>query len=193
MVALPARPSPMDAPMAPPPRAMPNAIMAAAKWSIYPSSVSMLGLESFTREAEVGDRQQHEYESLDEPDEADVEELPHRQDDRPGEPRSDVRQVTEQQHDDISHQQAGKEVAEKSHREGDRLDDLVDDVQRDEQEPPGHRHVVRSVPEEVAEVALWSVDAERVPLDDQENHRAHRQGLIEVGVGGMHVRDQRDG
>src|SRR6202171_218712 len=193
MVALPARPSPMAAPMAPPPSAIPNAIMAAAKWSIYSSSVCMLGLDSFPCETEVGDRQQHENEGLDESDETDVEQLPYRKDDGTDQPGTDVGLAAQQQDDDVGHEEARKEVAEQSHRECDRFHDLVDEVQRDEQQPPWHRNVVRPVQEVVANVPRRSMDPERVPLHEQEDHDAHGQRLVEVRVRGVQVGDQRDG
>src|SRR5690348_6526830 len=102
MVALPARPSPMAAPIAPPPRAIPNASMAAAKWSIYPSSVRMLGLDSLARETEIDDGQEHEDQRLDQTDEPHVEQLPQGEKDRSQQPRPDARDAAQDQDDHVA-------------------------------------------------------------------------------------------
>src|SRR3954447_5168745 len=74
------------------------------------------------REAEVQDREQGEDEGLDRPDDQ-VETLPQavREPQQPG----------GDQPDDGEHHAAGEDVAEESQGEGERLDDLADDLQRD--------------------------------------------------------------
>src|SRR5215471_16181489 len=148
MVALPPRPSPMAAPMAPPPSARPAPISAPATaiaWFMESPprlvgcgrgggrrAIGVVGggrvravllLQTFASGAEVHDRQQHEDERLQAPDEEHVEELPQDQADHGH--RRPVDRRLEPQGQQVDHQHAGEDVAEEPQRQCDRLDQLL--------------------------------------------------------------------
>src|SRR4051812_17456939 len=170
---LPARPSPMAAPIAPPPRARPPPTIAPARATaccmfctamcLSPSrwratSVALL----VYGKAEIDDGEQGKDQRLDAADEH-VEELP-----------DGVRQpqhVRREQPDQRDHQATGKQVAEQSKRERERLCDLFDAAKRDEP-ARGARE-----PLHVAANALFA-DARQVrPAHDQN---CHRGGQVDV-------------
>src|SRR3954471_17727260 len=147
---LPARPSPIAAPMAPPPSAIPPPTMAPASVTaslMFSTAIafSLLGVSGLAwggeraraglvpllvhGEAEVDDRQQAEDQCLDHADEH-VEQHPH--DVR--KPQDSRRQETDQR----DHQATGEKVTEQSQRERQRLGDLLDGAERDQ--PVGSAH-----------------------------------------------------
>src|ERR1039458_5411830 len=150
MVWLPARPSPIAAPIAPPPMAMPPPTRAPAmpiapsivcpaifysSWLVLLRSLEYCGLLLFLlvlvlvfvlllvarRHVEVDDCEQHEDVGLDRSD-SEVEGLPDdfKRTDRLGH---------QGRHDD-DHQTAGEEVAEETERQGNGLGGLFDEVHR---------------------------------------------------------------
>src|SRR6266545_1988921 len=205
IVALPARPSPTAAPMAPPPRARPPPTNAPASWiacSVVAISLllflsrstagwkearrSRSGVSSSVpslflgrRRPEVQDRQQGEDERLDEPDEQ-VEQLP-----RDVRAPQDVRREERDQRD---HDHAGEDVAEQPQGQGDRLGDLLDQVDR-EQPPVRLRQVAVVAPE-----ALLA-DAGHVHADDHQQRKRVRQVDVRGGwrqvLRGVPAGDQR--
>src|SRR5262249_40067691 len=192
MVALPPRPSPIAAPMAPPPRASPAPISAPATaiaWFMRRILLSMGGgqarclravqllFQALAGVAEVHDRQQHEDERLEAADEEHIEELPEH--DR--EPADGQRQLRQQ----VQHQNPGEDVAEEPQGEGDRLDDLLDDVQWDEEHACKDRQLERLG--KAVKIAAQAQHPERVPLHHQDHHYPHRQRLVEVGIGRVDV------
>src|SRR5580704_11159707 len=150
MVWLPARPSPIAAPMAPPPMANPPPTSAPAmpiapatvcaaifysSWLVLLRSLEYCGLFLYLlllvlflvagRHIEVDDREQHEDVRLDQPD-GEVEGLPY-------DLERTERLRRQGRHDDDD-QTTGKEIAEETERQGDRLGDLFNEVDR--RQPP---------------------------------------------------------
>src|SRR5271154_1809957 len=182
MVWLPARPSPIAAPMAPPPMANPPPTSAPAmpiapatvcaaivysSWLVLLRSLEYCGLLLFLllvkllfvlfvvahRQPEVDDRQQHEDVGLDQAD-GEVEGLPQ---DLEG---TDRLGGEGRHHDD--HQTAGEEVAEETKRQRDRLGDLFDEV--DGRQRRVRLPVVLEVAADVARAHRFDVH----PHDDDE-------------------------
>src|SRR3954470_562114 len=181
---LPARPSPMAAPMAPPPSAMPPPTMAPASvtaWFMFSTAIacSLLGVSVLRGgtaagkaglvpllvhgEAEVHDRQQREDQRLDHTDEH-VEQLP-----------DDVRKaedVRREEPDQRDHQAAGEEVTEQSQCQRERLGELLDGTERDEPARGTHEAL------DVAEHALLAHPDEVHP---QQHDDGECCGQVDVG------------
>src|ERR1035437_9189263 len=155
----------------------------------------MLLFEAFTGRAEIDDGQEHEDERLDRADEEDVEELPPGEHDDPegrgdrlehGRPRKGDVPEGEQEH----HYQVGEDVAEEPEREAQRLGDLLDDVERCEQDPGRQRQLKRLG--ESAQVAAEPEHVDAVPLHDPDDRYRHRNGQVDVGCGGLDRCGQRE-
>src|SRR6202158_4964338 len=124
-----------------------------------------LMFETLAGHSEVDDRQQHEDERLDEPDEDDIKRLPHNEqgcaDDRPAN-RADGRQRQgTETGDETDHHAAGEDVAEKPERQRDWFDQLLENVERRENDPRRQRKLerLREAPQE----SLPAQDFDAVP------------------------------
>src|SRR5579875_553303 len=178
MVWLPARPSPMAAPMAPPPRASPPPVKAPAS-SIAFSKVAAIGLfvslgvgsvaALLDGELVVEDGEQGEDERLDDADEH-VEQLPRRREDEAcyGELEGEADEKGD-------HDPAGEHVPEKPQSKRERLRYLLQDVQRD--------HDPR-LPAQVAQVAAQAPGADRGGVGEHEDEDCE-------GVGEVYIRSRR--
>src|SRR5437868_2044525 len=154
-----------------------------------------LFFETFARHTEIDDGEQGEDKRLDAADEEDVERLPEDQQTLNGRGqhhpegaarqtrRHQARHIADKQAEQVDHQRAGKDVAEQPQRERHRLDDLLDDVERDEQDPNRQRHLERLG--EAPKTPTHPKHPKAVGLDHDDDDQSHRQGLVEVGVGGM--------
>src|ERR1022692_757853 len=155
----------------------------------------MLLFEAFTGHAEIDDGQQHEDERLDRADQEDIEELPAGEHDDPegrgdrlehGRPRKRDVAEGEQEH----HHQTAEDVAEEPEREAQWLGDLLDDVQRCEQDPGWQRQLERLG--ESAQGAAEPEDVDAVPLHDHDDGDRHRDGQVDVGCSGLDRCGQRE-
>src|SRR4051794_24079297 len=177
---LPARPSPIAAPIAPPPSARPPPTIAPARATaccmfctamcLSPSrwratSVALL----VYGKAEIDDREQGKDQRLDAADEH-VEKFP----DRVRQPKH----VRREQPDQRDHQATGEQVAEQSKRERKRLRDLFDGTERDE--PTGRARK----PPHVTAGALFANAGQVRPA---HNQYCHRGGQVDVGGRRRHV------
>src|ERR1700689_4871112 len=190
MVWLPARPSPIAAPIAPPPRASPPPTRAPAmpiapatvcpaivysSWLVLLRSLEYRGLLLFLLlvlflvlflvargHVEVDDREQHEDVRLDQAD-GEIEGLP---DDLEGAEGLGG----EGGHDDDD-ESSGEEVAEESKCQRDGLGDLFDEVDR--RQPSGRLGVV-------LEVAADSSRAQRLDVHPHDDEQREREGQVHV-------------
>src|SRR6185437_12829760 len=206
MVWLPARPSPMAAPTAPPPSARPPPIMAPASWmawdwvsaivvyllwfpladqlatvmSVHTGRLTSMNIGH--GRVEVEDGEQGEDERLDGPDDEDVEELP-------DDAQDQVDDVADGEGaqlpgaeggDQREHEGAGEQVAEEPERQGDGLGDLLDQV--DEQ--VGRQEEDRErLGEVVLDVAVEAPGADRRDVDEHDDEEGHGQRQVDVGGG----------
>src|SRR5690349_21266827 len=193
MTAEPARPSPIAAPMAPPPRASPPPTMASPSVMFPPSPSAAWArtlislLVSFVRKSWIGGRgrsvvgslvlaahrltevdqgEQGEDQRLDHPDEH-VEELP----DRIGQPQD----VGGHQRDDGHHDPAGEDVAEEPQGERGRTRKVLrDELDRGEE---------RVRLGEVAEVGLGALRADARNVDPDDHEQGQRVDEVDVRGG----------
>src|SRR5712691_3603061 len=183
--AFPATASPMQAPMAAPPSAMPNPSRAAAipiPWSLINYLLLMFMFETLPGRAEILDGQQHEDESLNETDEKNIESLPDRQqhaaDDRTG----------YESHNRKRKRPEADDVAEQPHRQRHRLGHFLYQVERNENDSSDQRQLewLRKAPQETRQAK----HSDAVPLDDHDHHDGHGQRLVQVRIGA--VKDRHD-
>src|SRR5712692_9001739 len=151
-----------------------------------------LFFETFARHTEIDDGEQCEDKRLDAADEEDVERLPedeqslHDRGQHHAEGASrqarwhQARHVADQQAEQVDHQGSGKDVAEQPQRQRHRFDDLLDDVERNEEDPNRQRHLEGLG--EASKVAAHPEHPQAVGLDHDDDDQRDREGLIQVGV-----------
>src|SRR5712691_791961 len=155
----------------------------------------MFMFEALSGGPEIDDREQHEYECLDEADEDDVERFPDDQDERAensGSDRSNKRELqVGQARNQADHDRPSKDVAEQPKRKRQGLDRLLEDVERSEDDPHRHRQLERL--REATEIAPPPKRPDAVPLHDGDDDQRHGQRLVEVGVRTVQEWEERQG
>src|SRR6266571_979114 len=93
--------------------------------------------------------------------------------------------------DQADHDRAGKDVSKQPERQRHWLHKLFQDVQRrvDRTTPDGELERFG----EAAQVAAPAKNPDAVPLDNTDHDQSHGQRLIEVGVGAVQDRENREG
>src|SRR4029077_2866220 len=149
-------------------------------------------LEALAGSTEINDRQQHEDERLDEPDEDDVERLPDGEAHRAGHHTTrsahDRECVVSKACDQGDHHAPGEDVAEEPERQRDRFDRLLEDVERDEYDACRQRQLKWLG--EASQVTSPSQHADAVPLNHRDHDQAKRERLVQVGVGAVEDREE---
>src|SRR4029077_6075348 len=155
-----------------------------------------LFFETFARHTKIDDGEQSKDKGLDAAHEKDVEGLPEDeqslhdrgQHDPEGAARQtrrhEARHVADQQAEQVDHQGSSKDVAEQPQRQRHRLDDLLDDVERNEEDPNRQRHLEGLG--EAPKVAPYPEHPQAVGLDHDDDDQRYGEGLIQVGVRRVH-------
>src|SRR5216683_7073105 len=144
-------------------------------------------LETLAGGTEINDRQQHEDECLDEADEDYVERFPKGEQRGPEHCSSDGADSRQRQSaeacDEADHHRAGKDVAEEPKGQGDRFDQLFENVEGcvNRTSPDRELEGFREAPQ----VAPPTECSHAVPLHNPDHDQRHCQRLVQIGVGAM--------